>query len=155
MSVIGTDQDNRGPQMRAGFKDAYSNGGRIIRVLPQAEYAGEDDTTRTNARWGQTEGRYPAPPADERSARLLEVIATDESQQSVLTCTGNTTVQVCVFPASQWPELNAHWWRQLAESRLERLTHFALRRCYDSSWFGGGHCDADPASNEPAFLKRK
>jgi hypothetical protein len=155
LSIIGTDEKNRGPQMRAGFKDAYSSGGRTIRVPAMAEHAGEDDATRSNARWGKTEGRYPPPPADERSARVLNVIAGEDLQKPTLTCSGSATVQVCIIPAEKWETLTARWWRELAESRLERLSHHALRRCYDSSRLGGGKCDDDPSSNEPAYIHRK
>jgi hypothetical protein len=155
LSIIGTDEKDQGPQMTVGFKGAYSSGGRTIRVPPLAEYAGEDEATRTNARWGTTEGRYPPPPADERSARVLKVIAGEDLERPTLACTGSTTVQVCFVPDAQWEKLTARWWRELAESRLERLTDRALRRCYDSSWLGGSQCDPDPASNEPQFVKRR
>ncbi|MGL4525877.1 MAG: hypothetical protein ACRCUC_02760 [Aestuariivirga sp.] len=155
LSVIGTDTLDRGPRMKVGFKDDYSSGGRDIRIPPAAEHAGQDEATRTNARWGKTEGWYPPPPADERSARVLKGIAGEDMQKPTLACTGTATVQVCIVPPEQWERLTARWWRELAESRLERLTDRALRRCYDSSWLGGGQCDPDPASNEPQFIKRR
>jgi hypothetical protein len=74
--------------------------------------------------------------------------------RSALTCTGTAIVQACIIPADKWEGVTARWWREIAESRLERLEHFALRRCFDSSWLGGGRCDPDPGSNEPAYLKR-
>jgi hypothetical protein len=155
LSIIGTNEKDQGPQMTVGFKDAYSSGGRTIRVPPLAEYAGESDATRTNARWGITVGRYPAPPADERSARVLKGIAGEDSQRPILTCTGSTVAQICTVPAEQLEQLTARWWRELAESRLERQRDRALRRCYDSSLLGGGQCDPNPASNEPEYVKRK
>ncbi len=47
LSVIGTDTEGRGPQMVNGFVDAYSSGGRVIRIPPMAEIAGEDEVTRS------------------------------------------------------------------------------------------------------------
>jgi hypothetical protein len=153
LSIIGTDEKKQGPQMTAGFKDAYSSGGRIIRVPPKAEYAGEDETTRSNARWGITTGRYPPPPADERSARALVSIIEDDPQKPEFACSGTATVQVCVIPPDQWDRLTARWWRALAESRLDRMRDRAVRRCHDSS-SSVGQCDPDPASNEPQYIKR-
>jgi hypothetical protein len=155
LSIIGTDGQNRGPQMKVGFKDAYSSGGRSIRVPPAAEYAGQDEATRTNARWGKTEGRYPVPPADERSARVLNVIAGEDPERPQLHCSGSANVQACVVSPEQWQTLTARWWRELAESRLERQTDRALRACYDNNRQAGSQCDADPASNEPQFVKRR
>jgi hypothetical protein len=76
LSIIGTNERNEGPEMRSGFKDAISTGGRIIRVPPLAEIAGEDEATRSMARWGEVVGRDPPPPADSRSARSLAGVAT-------------------------------------------------------------------------------
>jgi hypothetical protein len=154
LTIIGTDERDRGPRMQAGFKDAYSSGGRIIRVPAAAEYAGEDEATRTNARWGRTEGYDRLPPADERSIRSLVPLMDEDRHRPLLACGGDQYVQVCIVPADKWPPLEARWWRAIAESRLERLHHHALRRCYDSSLFGGGTCDADARSNEPQFQKR-
>jgi hypothetical protein len=155
LSVIGTDEKDQGPQMKAGFKDAYSSGGRTLRVPPFAEIFGEDDATRTNARWGKIEGIDTPPPADERSARALDVVAGDDPQRALYACNGGANVQVCTIPAEQWPRLEARWWRAIAEQRLDRLDHLALRRCYDSSWLGGGICDPVPGSDEPEYRKRK
>jgi hypothetical protein len=141
--------------MKAGFADAHSSGGRIIRVPSMAEHAGESDATRTNARWGVTVGRNPPPPADERSARVLNVIVSDGIQKPALTCTGSTTVRVCVIPANNWEALTTRWWRELAESRLERMRDRAVARCHAGPPEGSGQCDADPASNEPTFVKRR
>jgi hypothetical protein len=154
ISIIGTDEKDQGPQMKAGFKDAYSSGGRTIRVPALAEISGEDEATRTNARWGKIEGIDTPPPADERSARALDVIAGNYQQRALYACSGGTNVQVCTIPAEQWPRLEALWWRAIAEQRLERLDHHALRRCYDSSWLGGGKCDPVPGSDEPEYRKR-
>jgi hypothetical protein len=155
LSIFGVDEKDRGPQMTSGFKEAYSSGGSVIRVPAVEERLGPDEATRTNSRWGQTE-RYDAPPpADERSARALESIVGHHPRAPELVCSGSTEVQTCVVPADQWSKLESRWWRAIAEQRLERLQHHALRRCYDSSWLGGGTCDPDPASNEPEFVKRK
>jgi hypothetical protein len=154
LSVIGTDEKDQGPQMKAGFKDAYSSGGRTIRVPPFAEIFGEDDATKTNARWGNIEGSDTPPPADERSARALDVIAGDDPQRALYACNGGANVQACTIPAEQWPRLETLWWRAIAEQRLDRLHDHALRRCNDSSWLGGGLCDPVPSSNEPEYRKR-
>lgn len=68
------------------------------------------------------------------------------------TIAGDELVQACTIADEQWPDMNARWWRAVAEQRLERLRDRALRRCYDSSWFGGGTCEPDPESDEPAYL---
>ncbi len=154
LSVIGTDEQDRGPMMTAGFKDAHSSGGRIIRVPALAEISGEDEATRTNARWGKIEGIDTPPPANERSARALEVVARSEPLSAALGCEGGANAQVCIFPAELWPRIEARWWRAIADERLERLDHHALRRCYDSSGLGGGNCDPVPGSNEPEYRKR-
>jgi hypothetical protein len=154
LSIIGTDEQDRGPRMKTGFKDAYSSGGRIIRVPAAAEYAGEDEATRTNARWGRTERIDEPPPADERSVRSLVPIMQDNRHQPLLECGGDLSVQACIVPADTWPLVEMRWWRAIAEQRLERLHHHALRRCHDSSWFGGGACDADQRSDEPHYTKR-
>lgn len=152
LTIIGTDEQDQGPQMTAGFKDAYSSGGQIIRILPLMERAGQDETARSAARWGETQ-RYDAPPpADQRSARALIAIVERGQQRPPLQCTGGELVQACTIVAEQWPAIEAHWWRAIAEQRLERLRYHAQRRCYDSSWFGGGTCEPDPDSDEPAYF---
>lgn len=157
LSIIGVDQDDRGPLMTEGFKNAYSSGGRIIRVPPMAELAGGDDATKTNARWGVTERYDEPPPADHRSARALVAIVEYVPQRLPLQCQGGKRVQVCTIADDQWPALEARWWRAIAEQRLERLRDRALRSCYDSnrSLFGGGTCVADPESDEPVYFYRK
>lgn len=155
LSVIGTDENDRGPQMKAGFTDAWSSGGRIIRVPSLAEVSGPDETTRTMARWGETEGRDAVPPADERSARALLPVVEFGPEGLPLQCAGDGRVQVCTIARERWPLLEARWWRSIAEQRLERLRDHALRRCYDSTWLGGGTCTPDPQSDEPAYIHRK
>ncbi|MCX8571179.1 hypothetical protein [Aminobacter sp. MET-1] len=155
LSVIGTDMEDRGPQMTAGFENAYSDGGQIIRVPPLAELTGQDEPTRTMARWGETERNDAPPPADQRSARALVGIVRHGPEPIPLRCNGDQLAQVCTIPGDRWPVLEARWWRAIAEQRLERLRDRALRRCYDSSWSGGGRCEPDPESDEPAYLYRK
>jgi len=154
LSVIGTDPEGRGPQMTSGFVNAYSSSGQIIRVLPLGEYAGTDEATRTNARWGKTVGDDAASPADEGGARILAAMVREGMKPVPLECKIDRQVQVCSIPEGQWPALEARWWRYIAEARLERLDHYALRRCYDSTWFGGGACIADPKSDEPKYFHR-
>ncbi|KAA3506303.1 hypothetical protein [Agrobacterium rosae] len=152
LSVIGTDEKDQGPQMTEGFKDAYSSGGQIIRVLPLKERAGDAEATRTAGRWGETQLYDDPPPADQRSARGLIAVIRDGQKQPHLLCEGDELAQACTIADEQWPALNALWWRAIAEQRLERLRDRALRRCYDSSFFGGGACEPDPESDEPAYL---
>lgn len=152
LTIIGTDEKDQGPQMTAGFKDAYSSGGQIIRILPLMEYAGQDEATRSAARWGQTERYDTTPPADQRSARALLTVIEHGQERPLLRCKGDELVQACTIADEQWSALNALWWRAIAEQRLERLRDRALRRCYDSSWLGGGTCEPDPRSDEPAYL---
>lgn len=157
LSVIGTDMEGRGPQMTAGFKDDYYSGGQVIRVLPRAKYAAADEVTRSMARWGETQGYDAVPPADRSSARILEGIISYEPERAPpLQCRGDELVQTCTIAADQWPALEARWWRAIAESRLGRLDHYALRRCYDSnrSWTGTGTCERDTKSDEPEYIHK-
>ena len=133
LSIIGTDEKDRGPQMTTGFVNTYSSGGQVIRLLPLAEYAGADEATRTIARWGQTVSDDAAPPADQGSAPVLAGMVEDGRRPVPLECKGDKQARVCTIPAEQWPALEARWWRYIAEARLGRLDHGALRRCYDNT----------------------
>jgi hypothetical protein len=146
LSVIGTDMEGRGPRMKSGFVDADSDGGRVIRVPPLTEIAGD-----SAARWGRTEGRDAVPPADSRSARVLAGLIRQDSDAPKLACEGSGPVRACTLPRGDWPALELLWWRGIAESRLERLDHYALRRCYDSVWFREGRCEPEADSDEPAY----
>jgi hypothetical protein len=152
LSVIGTDMEGRGPQMMNGFLNRYSSGGRVIRIPPMAEIAGQDEATRSAARWGNTESHNAPPPADQRSARALVGLL----EQTRLQCDSyGEQVQVCLPARGEWPTIEGRWWRSIAEQRLERLNHHALRNCYDSKWFGNGRCEADPESDEPRYILRQ
>jgi hypothetical protein len=153
LSVIGTNTDNSGPLLSQGFVGGNPSGGRIIRVLPLAEYAGVDEATRTAARWGETQGYEALPPADERSARTLASVIKDRPRKPDMTCSGDTLVQACMVAAHAWDGVTLQWWRALAEARLERFLDRALARCYDDNLAkgGGDHCKPDPISNEPAY----
>ncbi len=155
LTVIGTDEQGKGAQMKFGFKDAFSSGGRIIRVLPFAEVVDDGKVTKSDARWGVVVGYDALPPADERSARELAVIMEEDRQRPLLSCAGGKVVQACTVALESWPIIDALWWRGIAKSRLERLQHHALRRCYDGSGSDGGHCDPTTGSNEPEFTWRK
>lgn len=155
LTIIGTDERDRGPRMKAGFADAYSSGGQIIRVLSEKERSGPGEATRSIGRWGETLAHADPPPADERSTRALLAAVDHGPEPWPLTCTGDERAQVCTIAKEKWVALEARWWRSIAESRLERLNHHALRRCYDSTWSSGGTCEADPNSNEPAYNYRR
>jgi hypothetical protein len=155
LSVIGSNTDNSGPLLQHGFVGANPSGGRVIRVLPIAEYAGVSDAERTAARWGQTQGYEARPPADVGGARdLIGVI--ERPRKPDMTCSGDTLVQACIVAAHAWDGVTLQWWRALAESRLERFRDRALARCYDDNLAkgGGDHCKPDPTSNEPAYIWR-
>jgi hypothetical protein len=154
LSIIGTDEKGNGPQMELGFTGEYSSGGQTIRSLPRNEYAGADESTRANARWGYTESLDDPPPADERGARSLIGVVELGARPLPLTCEGDLRAQVCTIPPERHAEMDALWWRSVAESRLERLQFYALRRCYDSTWSGDGFCHPDPDTDEPAFIHR-
>jgi hypothetical protein len=156
LSVIGTNTDNSGPLLGQGFVGGRTSGGRIIRVLPLAEYAGVDEATRTAARWGETQGYEAPPPADERSARMLVSVIEHRPGKPDMTCSGDALVQACIVAAHAWDGVTLQWWRALAESRLERFRDRALARCYDDNLAkgGGDHCKRDPTSNEPAYVWR-
>lgn len=154
LSIIGTDFEGRGPKMTGGFTGAHSSGGRIIRVLPEAERS-LDEATRTNARWGVTERNDAPPPADVGGARaLMHLVEHGRPTEEPLQCTGDGRAQVCTIPRQRWTALEARWWRSIAESRLERLRDRALRRCYDEAPSSGGTCEPDPRSSEPAYRHR-
>ncbi|TDK39557.1 hypothetical protein E2F50_05450 [Rhizobium deserti] len=150
LSIIGTTMEGQGPLMEHGFVGSSSSGGRIIRIPSMSEIAGPSEATRTAARWGETEGLGAHPPGDERSVRALVGLLDGARLQ----CNGGEQVQVCAPDQAQWPEIEAKWWRSIAEARLDRLREHALRRCYDSKWFENVKCDADPESDEPKYKAR-
>lgn len=154
LTVIGTDMEDRGPRMTVGFRDAFSSGGMTIRVKPAMEFS-ESDATRTSAQWGETVGNDAVPPADARSARALMAVVDHGPAPFPFQCTGTGRVQTCTIVKDIWPVLEARWWRAIAESRLERLRHHALDRCYDSSWLRNGTCEAAPNSDEPEYIYKK
>jgi hypothetical protein len=152
LSIIGANENPEGAKLKIGFKDAIPAGGRIIRVPPLAEIAGEDEATRTMARWGEVVGGNAVPPADPRSARNLEAVAGEEDERPFYFCSGAANVQVCTLPAERWPLMEMRWWRSIAGSRLERLRHHALRRCYDGRKVESSrNCEPVPGSDEPAY----
>lgn len=153
LSIIGTNEKSEGSELKSGFKGAVPSGGRIIRVPPAAEISGDSEATRSMARWGEVVGRNPPPPADSRSARSLEFVAGDDEEQPLYACRGAANVQVCTVPAERWPLMEMRWWRSIAEARLERLQHHALRRCYDARKVESArNCEPVPGSDEPAYL---
>jgi hypothetical protein len=156
LSIIGTNENGEGSELKSGFKGASPSGGRIIRVPPPAEIAGESEATRSMARWGEVVGRDAPPPADSRSARSLAVVAGDDVEQPSYVCRGAANVQVCTIATERWPLMEARWWRNIADARLERLRHHALRRCYDSRKIESArNCEPVPGSDEPEYLTPK
>jgi hypothetical protein len=152
LSIIGTNETSEGSELKSGFTGAVPSGGRIIRVPPAAEISGEDEATRSMARWGEVVGRDPPPPADSRSARSLEFVAGNDERPHYV-CSGAANVQVCTVAAERWPLMEMRWWRSIAEARLERLQHHALRRCYDSRKVESSrNCEPVPGSDEPEYL---
>ncbi|MFC5555962.1 hypothetical protein [Methylobacterium iners] len=144
LSIVGTDEEGRGPQMSAGFEKAYSSGGRVIRVPALAELSGADDATRTDARWGRTQGYKAVPPADRQSARALVSVVEYGPKPATLRCVaGGRRVQVCTVAQEEWTGLTAQWWRAIADQRLGRLEDHALRRCYDQAP-DGSTCEPVP-----------
>ena len=148
LTVIGTDEKDRGPLMQEGFAGAYSSGGQVIRVLPRDEWGGEDEATRSNARWGKTQLYADPPPADGRSARALVSVVDDPMRRVPLRCEGDGRVQACTVAAERWPAIEALWWRAIAEQRLDLLYDHALRRCQESHV---RTCRDDPDADEPQF----
>lgn len=154
LTVIGTDFDNIGPGMTVGFTGDKSAGGRVIRVPSLAELAGSDEASKTNAKWGVTQLKDDPPPADERSARSLASLLDRDATAENLECEGDGRVQVCTVRADAWSQIETRWWRAIAELRLDRLEHHALRHCYDSGGFFSrpSRCRQDPDSDEPKFI---
>ncbi len=151
LTIIGTDEQGRGIQMREGFEGRYTSGGQVIRVLPHAEWAAPDEATRSNARWGRTEAYADPPPADERDARALASVMDDSFHRVPLVCEGDARAKACTVPQDRWAAVEALWWRSIAEERLERLNFYALNRCYEKQWFRSRTCEDDPDSDEPEF----
>jgi len=128
---------------------------RRIRVLPFAEYGAPSDATRTNAAWGQVEGFAALPPANHWGARALPwAFDTFGNRRTVrLVCADQNAVPVCTPNPDDALLLEALWWRSIAEGRLERLRHDALRACYDSGGLFGRpkSCDAVPGRGWPTY----
>lgn len=134
---------------------SYGSGGDTIRVFPFEEYGAPDDATRTNAAWGQTQRFADPPPANHWGARALPLaFDTFGNRRTVgLICRDDGTLSVCTPDPEDALLLEALWWRSIAEGRLERLRHDALRDCYDS---GGllnrpALCGAVPGRGWPAY----
>lgn len=138
--------------MKIGFEGAYASSGRVIRIQPIAELTGPDEISQTVARWRSTQGVDPVPPVDERSARILAgTVRHNRGAEMPYECRGDDFVQICTIAPKARPKVELRWWRSIAESRLERLRHHALRRCYDSTSLPNAHCTPAEGSNEPRY----
>lgn len=147
-SIGGVGGDGLGPEMQHGFVGQKTSGSQTIRILPYQEYA--DAPTPY---WGETQGINAVPPADVRSARVLEAIMRFQGNDPIaLACNGGPTVQTCVIASVDRAKAELRWWRGIAEQRLERLSYHALRDCYDNrSIFATGNCTGVAGSDEPTF----
>jgi hypothetical protein len=128
---------------------------RSIRILPFEEYGGEDDATRTAAAWGETVTFAAQPPANHWGARALPwAFDTFGNRRTVrLICNDQNAVTVCTPDPDDALLLEALWWRQIAEGRLGRLRHDALRDCYDSGWFFArpDRCEGEAGRGWPSY----
>jgi hypothetical protein len=127
-----------------------------IRVLPFAEYGAAEPVERASAAWGEVERFDDPPPANEWGARALpQVFDTFGDRRVVgLICTDQGNVSTCTPDPRDALLIEALWWREIAEGRLEKLRDAALRACYDS----GGlfkqpeHCDGVAGDGWPAYV---
>lgn len=154
LMVHGTDMDGRGPTMERGFVGAVSAGGQTVRVLPLAEYAGEDDITRIYAAWGIVEGWAKPPPAHYWGAReLAGVFGAFGSfgPRPDLICDDGAVVRLCTPDPAQSAMIDALWWRGLAEGRIERLRDRAVAACRDGQVLRNRPCNPVPGTTWPEF----
>ena len=128
---------------------------RSVRVFPFQEYAGIDEATRVSAAWGETQAFMDPPPANHWGARALPfAFDTFGNRRTVgLICHESGAVTVCKPDPADALLLEALWWREIAEGRLERLRHDALQECYDS---GGlfrrpDRCEGDAGRGWPNY----
>jgi len=134
---------------------SYGTAGEVIRVFPFEEYGAPDEGTRTYAAWGVTQQFADPPPANHWGARALpHAFDTFGNRRTVgLICREDGPLSVCTPDPEDALLLEALWWRAIAEGRLGRLQHDALRDCYD----GGTrlnrpeHCNGVPGRGWPAF----
>lgn len=148
MSIGGVGPDGLGAEMKIGFIGDRTSGTQTIRILPYDEYAQPEWPN-----WGKTQGHKAKPPADIRSARALMALIRHRLTEPIpQICSGTFVVQTCVIAPYALPYVEAQWWRMIAEQRLERLRHHALRHCYDNrSVFATGNCKEVPGSDEPEY----
>ncbi|MFV0475445.1 MAG: hypothetical protein ACK5MQ_14740 [Pikeienuella sp.] len=128
---------------------------RSIRVRPFAEYGGPDEATRVAAAWGETERFADPPPANHWGARALPwAFDTFGDRRTVrLICEDDGAVTVCAPDPDDALLMEALWWRSIAEGRLERLRHNALRACYDGGGVFGSpeRCEGEAGRGWPTY----
>jgi hypothetical protein len=127
-----------------GIEQEYDT--QDIRVLPFAEYGAADPVERVIAEWGETQAFADPPPANIWGARALpQVFDTTGDRRIVrLICADQDDTTVCTPDPADDLLMEALWWREIAEARLERLRDRALAACYDS-----GGLFSRPESCEP------
>ncbi|MGR3795961.1 hypothetical protein [Vannielia sp. SX4] len=105
---------------------------RAVRVFPFNEYGSAYEATRIATAWGQTNRGMP-PPANAWGAMSLKAVFAFPGDTPVgLLCDDLGALSVCTPDPADQLLLEAKWWQAIAEARLERLRHDALRDCYDS-----------------------
>ncbi|MEO0372505.1 MAG: hypothetical protein AAF231_13690 [Pseudomonadota bacterium] len=128
---------------------------RSVRVLPMAEHGGKEEGVRAVAAWGTTQRYDDPPPANHWGARALMRMFEPRGTRRVpgLTCRQEGLLRICTPDPEDALLLEALWWRAVAEARLERLRHNALRACYDSGGLFGrpDRCDATPGRGWPEY----
>lgn len=136
---------------------------RAVRVFPFAEYGAPEEATRVAAAWGEVEGFAAPPPANEWGARALPgVFDTFGNRRIVrMICAEDGAekgaIEICTPDPEDALLMEALWWRSIAEGRLERLRHGALRACYDSGGLFGRpkSCDSVRGRGWPAYEPAK
>ena len=120
-----------------------------IWVFPYDLYAAEL-ATQVGAAWGETVGYAAQPPGNRWGARALMGAFGDRGDfpSPGLICSDTDGMEVCKPDPADRLLMEALWWRALAEGRLERLRHDALRDCYDGGGLFGRPERCDPVVAE-------
>ena len=112
---------------------------RAVRVPPMAEHSGVSEAARATAAWGTVERYDDPPPANVWGARALTDVfeKRGEKRHVRVICEEEGRVRVCSPDPDDALLMEALWWRAIAEGRLERMRHDALKACYDSGGLFG------------------
>ena len=145
-----------GASDRVGGRRAFTGQSGRPASRPRCFVAGGADiATRTNAAWGEVTGFAARPPANHWGARALPQAFDTVCHRRIvgLICEQMQDVEVCTPAPEDALLMEALWWRAIAEGRLARLNHDALRACYDGGGIFGrpDRCEGVPGRGWPTY----